>query len=93
MLINRNVLFSANRIPYSCLHSLWGYCCLVSRDIKQTKLYLHTFFGCFGRLSGIIYINPVYELGYWVLLPLLLDYYSIPYFALIFIRHITRWHN
>lgn len=58
---------------------------ILSRQNFTFIPFLGGLIGCLG-----LYINPVYELGYWVLLPLLLDYYSIPYFALIFIRHITR---
>lgn len=55
---------------------------------RQNFTYIPFCGGLLGCLG--LYINPVCELGYWILLPLLLDYYSVPHCILSFVRHIIR---
>lgn len=45
----------------------------------------------FGGLTGMLglYINPVYDLGYWVVLPLFIDYFSFPFLIAALIRRIA----
>lgn len=49
----------------------------------------------FGGVTGMIglYINPIYDLGYWVILPLFIDYFSIPFLVSSIIRRITDRKN
>ena len=53
---------------------------------KQTFTYIPFLGGILGCVA--LYVNPFYELGWFVVTPLFIDYFSFPYFIGLLIRKI-----
>ena len=53
---------------------------------KQQFTYIPFLGGIMGCIA--LYVNPFYELGWFVVAPLFIDYYSFPYFISILIKKI-----
>ena len=53
---------------------------------KQQFTYIPFLGGILGCVA--LYVNPFYELGWFVVIPLFIDYYSFPYLIALLIRKI-----
>lgn len=53
---------------------------------KQQFTYIPFLGGILGSIA--LYVNPFYELGWFVVTPLFIDYYSFPYVISLLIRKI-----
>ena len=53
---------------------------------KQQFTYIPFLGGILGCVA--LYVNPFYELGWFVVIPLFIDYYSFPYVICLLIRKI-----